>query len=145
MQGLATYPVTEKLHLQSIQNMNWIEIDKILHNLYSAWDGQDRETYYRLVERQFKWDRRQAVVATDLIFKQRLSNDYASGEGNDLAQSKKKKTTKKEPATASSGGQSRTVSATTRSRTNNTASGQKRSQVGDKPIARPKRKPKSDQ
>lgn len=46
--------------------MNCIEIDKILHNLYSVWDGRARETYYRLVEPQFKWDRTQAVVATEV-------------------------------------------------------------------------------
>ena len=50
--------------------MNWIEIDKLLHRMYTEWDGVDREEYYQSVEKKFNWTRNQTVTATDLIFKQ---------------------------------------------------------------------------
>ena len=75
--------------------MNWLDIDKTLHNLYTAWDGNDREDYYKLVMRQFKWTHKQAVVATDLIFKQRQNYDYAPGSRNELKQHNKKKSKQK--------------------------------------------------
>ena len=75
--------------------MNWLEIDKILHNLYTLWNGTNKEDYYKLVMHQFKWTHRQAVVATDLIIKQRQNYDYASSSGNELKQHKKKKSKQK--------------------------------------------------
>lgn len=96
--------------------MNWIEIDKILHNLYTAWDGRDKDDYYKLVMRQFKWSRSQAVVATNLIFKQRQNHDNASSSGNDFSQSKEKKKSKKDTTTTKTRSGTRSVSKTTRSR-----------------------------
>jgi hypothetical protein len=125
--------------------VNWIEIDKILHELYSSWNGKDKNDYYKTVEQRFKWDRRQAVVATDLIFKQRLTDVNASSSGNDLAEPKKAKATKKDSTTVASGKESRSLSTKTRSGPRETSSGQKRSTVGNKPAARPQRKPKTNQ
>ena len=76
--------------------MNWIEIDKILHNLYTAWNGENRDDYYRMVERQFKWDRKQAITATDLIFKQRQKLEPAKSTESVLP----KKRSKRKPKSA---------------------------------------------
>ena len=55
---MATYLVTEKLHLQSIQNMNWIEIDAILYKIIARHDNLN--DMLEEAQKQFKWTRGQA-------------------------------------------------------------------------------------
>jgi hypothetical protein len=61
--------------------MNWIEIDKILHNIINRHDNL--EDAYQEAEKQFKWNRSQSKAAIDPLLKRHTFNkDIAKEPAN---------------------------------------------------------------
>ena len=51
--------------------MNWIEIDKILFDLYDKHYAKSADEFYKAVMKRFSWDEKQSKINTDLIIKQK--------------------------------------------------------------------------
>lgn len=47
--------------------MNWLEIDKILYELYDKHYKTDPKKFYEAVAKKFSWDEKQTKNNTDLI------------------------------------------------------------------------------
>lgn len=51
--------------------MNWIEIDKILHELYDKHYHKSPEDFIKATMKKFSWEEKQAKDNTELIIKQK--------------------------------------------------------------------------
>jgi len=58
-------------YLEKGNPVNWIEIDKILFDLYDKHYAKSADDFYKAVMKRFNWDEKQSKTNTDLIIKQK--------------------------------------------------------------------------
>ena len=51
--------------------MNWLQIDEILWEVISSWNGKDKEKLLETISKKFNWSIRQAETACDYHFNMR--------------------------------------------------------------------------
>lgn len=51
------------------KDMNWLEIDAILWEMISKWNGKDREKLLESISKKFSWTQKQTESACDMHFR----------------------------------------------------------------------------
>lgn len=51
--------------------MNWLQIDEILWEVISSWNGKDKEKLLETISKKFNWSSRQTETACDYHFNMR--------------------------------------------------------------------------
>ena len=54
-----------------VKDMNWLQIDEILWEVISGWNGKDKEKLLESISKKFNWSSRQTETACDYHFNMR--------------------------------------------------------------------------
>lgn len=52
-----------------VKDMNWLQIDEILWQTISKWNGKDKEKLLESISKKFNWTDKQTASATDMHFR----------------------------------------------------------------------------
>lgn len=54
-----------------VKDMNWLQIDEILWEAISGWNGKDKEKLLESISKKFNWSNKQTEYACDMHFRMR--------------------------------------------------------------------------